>query len=996
MKEPKWIFLVALLMLLLTFKFAIADDSDEFLISFFSPMQNRITHDNVSFVKINVTSNSSLTFNCSVFVDGIYKNNSVDVPNATNFYLVPDILGLTDGTYNINVSCGNNMTLARTVRIDAVAPFYVSQCNDSVDLENETFYLANNIFESMPYDGSGSLWNYTKVNREGEDAMHDDMDYEVCIPITAFNSTFDGNGFNITGHDAGLGGASTFSVSVGISPHVNNVTIRNLNTSNCSIGILSCNSNHSIIRDNDVSRTGPVDNGVIDSAGVGVLAIFNNFLQVLNNTANEIQQSGSDFIYYSSCPFIYAWNGFSWVLQNEDLSPFHAYWVEGDYSARLPDLVPIGELLKIMIVENLEETTYFDSIALTKVTHSKGVEVYKDTDGNTYSVSDLKKPIKCVDSNTDCLEAISEEDGEFWNWKYDGDLKKADFVMEAELTFKKEGDFAKLLWNPKLNADPLDPLYVDLLDYVGTSNYDIFEKKTLENKQWEGHKDAINTLYLWNGKDWELLHIGIESMSVNHAGKWVVPVDLSGIKDDTFRIKIVTFPMAGGPDFVQVDFSEDDIISEEIILPTDVSCNNVDGKNLFEEDDNYVVMNKGDKCEVTFKEPKVVIGKIGEVSKNEVTYFTKSNGYYEPNFMNGIRLNEKNVVTKFVLETTFDLFWTHPDMKEFANFFPDLYMSHLTTNNQKHPVVPPLYAEDKPYHTATGYFIYGQSLDENLVANNTCYSSRIAGMETCVQTGLTSNLTVQNNWAKNMRTCYPLVYSSDNVVVDNTCLNFNASCVWAYSSSYNVIANNTCINGTSPSGCNIDAGGNLQFLGGACFLVIATMDNAYYNTFYNNFCNVSKFACVATLDEDSSIAPNFWNSSVFSTGRIDGTDFSGSGNFITNSAGDYYSDVCTDADYDGFCDLPFDVENDAESCASENCDYNPLARTSSCHCPGTYPCVFNCEDSCVIEGRNFPYGLTVNGVGDIDVGKGFNVSGDWVNSYTCNIFAPDGFEIIKG
>ncbi len=44
-------------------------------------------------------------------------------------------------------------------------------------------------------------------------------------------------------------------------------------------------------------------------------------------------------------------------------------------------------------------------------------------------------------------------------------------------------------------------------------------------------------------------------MSVNHAGKWIVPVDLSGIKGDTFRIKIVTFPMAGGPDFVWADFS---------------------------------------------------------------------------------------------------------------------------------------------------------------------------------------------------------------------------------------------------------------------------------------------------------------------------------------------------------------------------------------------------------------------------------------------------------
>ena len=974
----------------LTDYFPISDEFDWFKIELYLPEQGRITHDNetFNFTLDNTGENHPLGFNCSLYINGAYVNSSIIQPDdgEANFncgetegdltcsIIAPD---LADGRYDWNVSCGTNMTLSRDVRIDAIAPFFIDQCNDSVDLENETFYLANNIFESMPYGVEAAIWNHTKV-------MCNTNIYDVCIPITAFNATFDGNGFNITGHALGTVGSDGYPVAVGIMPFVNNVTVQNLNTSNFSIGILSCDNNWTTIMHNDVSRSGPVDDGVIDSEGIGVFAIYNNFLQVLNNTANEIQQSGNQFVYYSSCPFIYIWNGTDWILQNEDLSPYHAYWNEGDYSARLPDLVAIGGILKLMIVENLNEITYFDSIALTKVTHNVGTEVYKDTNGNTYSVNNLKKPIKCVDSNTDCLKVISEEDGIFWNWQYDGDVKKADFVMEAVLTFEKEGNYAKLLWSPKLNADPLDPLYVDLLDLIGTANYDIFEKKTLDDEQWEGHKDAINTLYLWNGKDWELLHIGIESMSVNHAGKWIVPVDLSGIKGDTFRIKIVTFPMAGGPDFVWADFSGNDVISEKVVFPNDVSCNNIDGSNLFEEDNQYVVMNKGDKCEVIFEESKVIIGKIGEVSKNEVTYFTKSNGYYVPDFTKDIRPNKKNIITKFILETTFNTFWTHPDLRSVGNFFPEKYMSHLTTNVQKHPIVPLLEIEDKPYHTAVGYYIAGQSLDSNLVANNTCYSDRIAGMETCVQTGLTSNLTVQNNWAKNMRTCFPLVYSDENKVIDNTCLNFNASCVWSYSSCLNEIANNTCVNGTSPVGCGFNSN-TLQFLGNACFMVTATVGDAKFNTFYNNFCNVSKFACVVSIDPSYVVAPNYWNNSNVLEENIIGRARTG-GNFITNPDGDYYSDDCLNRDGDEFCDIPFDVENDAEGCTSQNCDYWPLAVNNSCDYWPTSKADVDCEDECNFHDRHIHGNLNINGdTGDFTFGRNLSIYGNITGENTCDV-----------
>lgn len=890
----------------------------------------KVFHDNTSFVNVNVTSLYHSTFNCSVLIDGVVKNSSSDVTNATNFYIVPDADGLADGNYQVNISCGRNTTTALNVRVDAVAPFEITRCNDSVDLENTTFYLANNIFDDM------EDFNYTIITPVGESAPNP---VYTCVPITAFNATLDCAGFNITGNAKGSDGA--YSAGVGIQTFVNHAKVINCNISKWTYGGFHSNTNNSVWNSNDFSRSGVEDTGE-EVEGVGLFGFTNRFAVISNNVANDITHSGDEKLYYSSCPVIYACDGKEYVLQNEELSPYHAYMYEGTYSARLPDLAPCPDNFKLRIVEDLDEVTHYDMIKLTEVKHAVGTEAYKDVYGNTYTVSDLKSPISCFDSVGDCLDDLIEEDGRFWNWKYSGKVDSADFEMSAVLTFRKEGDHAKMLWSPKLNAETLNPLYVVLLNYTGTANYDLFEDVIAEGKGYDGHKDAILTLYLWNGREWQHVHTGVESMSVNHAGKWIVPLDLSGIKGDTFSIKVRTFVLAGGADSIKVDFSDNEVISETDINPSAATCTNGAGlKELSADDQDYSVMKKGDWCQVEFPKPKAAA--VGMGAGSETTYFTKSNGYYTPDFTKDIRANTKNFLTKPLLELTFRGFWTHDSLRSIAmgSFFTDNYMSFIKSNPAKHTQLDAVHnpeKDDNPFnlwHSRHG-FIESSKFQNcfNTHVNNSCSVDNLGDMETCVYTLGCNGSIVTNNYAKDMRTCFFLFYSHNTTVSNNYCDGFNGTGVWAYSADGNHIFGNTLISKQEEFGCDMNVN-TMQFLGNAGINIIATQGNANNNNIYDNLINATTPACVATFDAEVTASPNFWNQSMTAGTRIHSRTQMLGGNYYTNATGNGISDTCPDADANGFCDAPLDLENSVYgSCSSENCDFLVYSDLYACECAG--------------------------------------------------------------
>jgi hypothetical protein len=110
----------------------------------------------------------------------------------------------------------------------------------------------------------------------------------------------------------------------------------------------------------------------------------------------------------------------------------------------------------------------------------------------------------------------------------------------------------------------------------------------------------------------------------------------------------------------------------------------------------------------------------------------------------------------------------------------------------------------------------------------------------------------------------------------------------------------------------------------------------FNNTFYNNLLKGSLQPV-----SGSSLAPNFWNTTNQSGARIYSVGSNIGGNYYTNPDGTGFSDTCTDANDDKFCDEVYDVYANAACTVGLNCgdsiDYLPYSGEGVCELSGNNP-----------------------------------------------------------
>jgi parallel beta-helix repeat protein len=172
-----------------------------------------------------------------------------------------------------------------------------------------------------------------------------------------------------------------------------------------------------------------------------------------------------------------------------------------------------------------------------------------------------------------------------------------------------------------------------------------------------------------------------------------------------------------------------------------------------------------------------------------------------------------------------------------------------------------------------------------------------------------SNSNTLSNITANSNSQYGIYFdSSDYNNLSNITANSNYYGIYLYSSSSNTIKN-SIIQGNSRFGIYLYSAGN-------------TAPNLIYNNLFNNTNNFY-FTGI--------IFANNWNTTRQSGTRIYSPGTEIGGNYWTNSAGNGYSDTCTDADKDGFCDSSYTLNANGP-----NIDYLPLSNKYSETIPPTY------------------------------------------------------------
>jgi parallel beta-helix repeat protein len=181
----------------------------------------------------------------------------------------------------------------------------------------------------------------------------------------------------------------------------------------------------------------------------------------------------------------------------------------------------------------------------------------------------------------------------------------------------------------------------------------------------------------------------------------------------------------------------------------------------------------------------------------------------------------------------------------------------------------------------------------------------------------TTNIVIRNcvitDW------CYGIYfyYTKSNNITNTTADSNSQGITFEYSAS-NTVSNVTVSN--SYFGINLlYSSSNSNTIKDSVFrdnsYGIRLFQGSYSNIIYNNLLNNS-----VNAQFDGTVGINYWNTTRQTGSRIYSPGTEIGGNYWTNPSDTGYSDTCTDANRDGFCDNPYVLN-------TNNTDYLPLSGT---------------------------------------------------------------------
>lgn len=332
----------------------------------------------------------------------------------------------------------------------------------------------------------------------------------------------------------------------------------------------------------------------------------------------------------TSCPFVYSWDGESYSFDSELLTSRWAKEWQGREVSRLTNLRGQNGEYKIKIAERLPETAYLNKINLIRVEHDPEVEVHFDQKGEFKTISNKVRPYYAVDdTGADILPAL-EDASVMWNSELNGwdgvDLSDnngdgiadsdefEDLYRTLELRFERpeNSNFVKFQLANRVQNSAV---------YLASN----FKRVAIENgkgDEWNVDGTMIDWLIsqvstkieIWDGEKW--VNRGRLGENYVHTKVEVAyGFDISDIKTEDLRVRIVSLPATRGIDYFYADYSQEADLIIEKMTP--------DIESLREIDENEVILNRGEEIELIFRTDK-------EIAEGKVaTYFVEADGYYE-------------------------------------------------------------------------------------------------------------------------------------------------------------------------------------------------------------------------------------------------------------------------------------------------------------------------------------------------------------------------------
>ncbi|MBW6489876.1 MAG: hypothetical protein K0B15_01660 [Lentimicrobium sp.] len=334
------------------------------------------------------------------------------------------------------------------------------------------------------------------------------------------------------------------------------------------------------------------------------------------------------FIFKSSCPFVYTFDGQSYTFMGEIYGGSIYSSLERDDYMPLPGFQPAGGKFTVKISNELLERQYTNLAQLIVVEHPEVTEVLMDKGGNVQTITSAVTPFSASSElETDYTGALAARDFGYYLFNdQNSDVREQNALI---MSFKKpeNAESGKLILNAK-NSLWLDYIYGEFTKLFGTA-YNRFAEKQKQipaekNIQWMQDQGLVLSVYLETENGWQFVDY-FDMVGPMAARDLVMPVDLSDVKSENVRMKLTCGQMFWELDYAAMDFTENIPVKIHYLDPaTAVDEKGRDVTKLLLDTDNLYLEQPevGNEAVITWPEIKLTEGQ-------DFTAFLHSRGYYE-------------------------------------------------------------------------------------------------------------------------------------------------------------------------------------------------------------------------------------------------------------------------------------------------------------------------------------------------------------------------------
>jgi|GEM_PF-2782267 len=349
-----------------------------------------------------------------------------------------------------------------------------------------------------------------------------------------------------------------------------------------------------------------------------------------SSSSRRDDDRSNDWEWSSGCPFVFGWSGSDWRVEMECLSGSFFRSAQRRDVARLEHTRPVDGRVRLRLADLLQEVDSIDHLALMRVAHAEGTELYPTEEGRLLAAVPHPPLSACSDRGEDILPLVRDADESCWTVLPQPDRGSWGERRWMECTFARPADRDSVTlilrvrntdWGAHVQYGFFALFGSQLQSYYDLCNASAKERARLRTVM---EREGMLQVKVWDGTQWR--HSAyVWEVGVGAYRHVALRIGIAEVNSGPLRLRLEAPAGIWLVSRVAMDDRLHDDVAAECYRP--VAAVRHDGadclEKLLEEDGDYCALDTGQWADVDFRVPEQK-----SVPGQSYSWMIETSGYY--------------------------------------------------------------------------------------------------------------------------------------------------------------------------------------------------------------------------------------------------------------------------------------------------------------------------------------------------------------------------------